>query len=152
MRTYAADFLNSLCQFQDGTLTKIFEHAFEIIENKTQGKYSKSTMLIVITCLRYQLKERKDLKVKIAQILTILLDVLPVPVVDERNKKEEDIEYAYVLLCVSKFVLGLKDLSPKIIELSFRVGFKILENQNSHETYKCFVLDIFTELSKIDEG
>ena len=109
-------------------------------------------MLIVITCLRYQLKDRKDLRLKIAQILSILLDVLSIPVVDERNKKEEDIEYAYVLLSVSKFVLGLKDLYPQIIELSFRVGFKVLENQTSHEIYKCFVLDIFTELSKIDEG
>jgi len=31
LKTYAADFLSSLCQFQDGTLTHIFEHAMGVI-------------------------------------------------------------------------------------------------------------------------
>ena len=87
MKTYAADFLSSLCQFQDGTLTHIFEHALGVIENTVKSIYSKSTMLMVIACLKTHLRERKDLKMKLVKIFKVLIETLPLPVVDENNKK-----------------------------------------------------------------
>ena len=149
LKTYAADLLNSLCQFQDGTLTQIYEHAFDILENKVKGLYSKSTMMIVMTCLRTQIKSRKDLQLRLVKLMLVLFDVLPLPVVDENNKKEEDIEYAFMLLLLSKTVLTLKEINPQIIPFSFKIGFAVLQSTTTSEVHKSFVLDIFSELSRI---
>ncbi len=53
-----------------------------MLENKINSTYSKSTMLIVIGCLKDHLKERKDLKTKIAQIFMLLLEGIPIPVIN----------------------------------------------------------------------
>lgn len=63
---------------------------------------------MIVACLKIHLRERKDLKMKLAKLFKILIEKLPLPVVDENNKKEEDIEYAYILLVMSKLVLLLK--------------------------------------------
>ena len=62
-----------------------------VIENTVKSVYSKSTMLMVIACLKIHLRERKDLKLKLAKLFKVLIQTLPLPVVDEDNKKEEDI-------------------------------------------------------------
>ena len=74
----------------------------------------------------------------------LLLDVLPIPVVDENKKKEEDIEYAYILLAVSKFILSLKDIYPQLIQISFKVGYTVLQTPTTSEIHKTFVLDILS--------
>lgn len=48
-------------------------------------------MFMVIACLKIHLRERKDLKLKLAKLFKILIETLPLPVVDENNKKEADI-------------------------------------------------------------
>lgn len=72
-------------------MTQIIEHALNVIENKINSIFSKSTMYLVIASLKDHLKERKDLKTKIAQLLLLLLEGLPIPVVEERKRKDEDI-------------------------------------------------------------
>lgn len=152
LKTLASDFLSSLCKFQDGTLTQIFEHSFGVLENKIKSTYSKSTMLLVIACLKDHLKERKDLKTKIAQLFILFLEGLPIPVVEKNKKKEEDIEYAYFLLALSRLILSLKDSYPQIVPLSFKVGITILQSPTTSQVHKDFVLDMFDELVRIDEG
>lgn len=109
-------------------------------------------MLLVIACLKDHLKERRDLKNKIAQLFILYLEGLPIPVVDELAKKEEDIEYAYFLLALSRLVLGLKEAYPQIIALSFKVGVEILHSSSTSPVHKDFILDLFDELVRIDEG
>ena len=82
MKTFAADFLCALCKFQDGTLTQIFEHAFSILENRVQNQYSKSTMLTVMCCLKDNLRDRKDIKLKLSKLLILLVDQIAIPTVD----------------------------------------------------------------------
>jgi len=53
LKTYAAELLNILCKFQDGTLSQIFEYAFNILQNKQKGA-SKALMLLVSAILQHQ--------------------------------------------------------------------------------------------------
>jgi hypothetical protein len=152
LKTFSADFLSSLCKFQDGTLTHIFEHALGVIEKKIKSIYSPSTMLLVVACLREHLKERRDLRSKIAQLFMLLFDVLPLPVVDEQHKKEEDIEYAYLLLTMSKLILSLKELYPQIVQICYKVGIAVLQSLTTSEVHHSFALDMFNEILRIDEG
>ena len=91
-----------------------------------------------------------DLKTKVGQLLMLLIDVLPVPVVDPTQRKEEDIEYAYVLLALSKYSMIIRPIYPQIVDICFKKGFQILQSQQSYEVHKSFVLDLFSEFSKID--
>lgn len=52
-----------------------------VLENKVNTIYSKSTMFLVVSCLKDQLKDRKDLKAKIGKIFIALLETTPIPVI-----------------------------------------------------------------------
>lgn len=45
-------------------------------------------MLLVIACLKDHLRERKDLRKKIAQLFMLLLEGVPLPVVEGGKRKE----------------------------------------------------------------
>lgn len=52
LKTYAAEFLNAFCKYQDGTLSEIMKFGKMIIDRKINSEFSPSLMLVVITILR----------------------------------------------------------------------------------------------------
>ena len=112
LKTFAAQFLNTLCKYQDGTLSHLFEYAIGVITQKVVSIHYKSNMFIVLAILRQYLKDRKDLNLKMAQTIHNLLSTLPIPILEEGKTKDEDIEYAGLLMLLSKCILLLVEIYP----------------------------------------
>lgn len=55
-------------------------------------------------------------------------------------------------LTLSKLLLGLKEIYPQLIPISFKVGITILQSNSTSQVHKDFVLDMFDDLMRIDEG
>jgi hypothetical protein len=56
------------------------------------------------------------------------------------------------LLAISKYIISLRENCPKLIDQSFQVGIKILQNAGTSEVYISYVIDLFSEIMRIDEG
>jgi hypothetical protein len=104
-----------LCKFQDGTLSQIFDFALNVIEGKVGSPFPKSLMLLLLSILRSNLKSRDDLKQRVAKLILELIASLPVPIVNDNQRKVEDIEYAYLLLALTKTILAVKDSFKGIV-------------------------------------
>lgn len=79
MKTSAAIFLDSLCNYIDGTLSEIFIFAINILEDFLNTEYSKNLLLILICILRTQAKERTDLHIKLSAVVCKLLKDMELP-------------------------------------------------------------------------
>lgn len=128
LKTCAAELLSTLCKFQDGTLSQIFDFALNVIEGKVGSPFPKSLMLFLLSILRSNLKSRVDLRQRVAKLILELIASLPVPVVNENQRKMEDIEYAYLLLALTKTILAVKDSFKGIVHEAYKLATAVIQS------------------------
>ena len=90
-------------------------------------------MLIVLTILRDNAKERKDLHMVISNLVVKLLTEMEIPKrsteePESKNNRELDIQYSLVLLLLSKYYAQIKMVNPKIVAFSFNLCDKLLND------------------------
>jgi len=54
-----------------------------VIEGKIASKFPKYLMLLVISILRIHLKERRDLRLRVSELVIKLMESTPIPVVKD---------------------------------------------------------------------
>lgn len=87
--------------------------------------------LLLISILSHQLKDRNDLKIRVSSLIIHLIDNCAIPIVG-KAKKEEDVDYAFLLLALSKIFPYVIEANPQIINKIYKVGCAVIQSSTTN--------------------